>query len=64
MKTKQDFRDTPIGEVFEQTKHDLGLIQRDVETKNFEEALRGMDWQIQSLTELRANMAKAFAPAK
>ena len=64
MKTKTDFRDTPIGEVFEQTKHDLGIIQRDVESKNFDSALCGMDWQIQSLTELRANMAKAFAHAK
>ena len=57
---KKPFRDTPIGEVFEQTKHDLGLIQRDVETKNFDSALRGMDWQINSLKKLREDMAKAF----
>lgn len=57
---KSDFRDTPIGEVFEQVKHDLPLIQAEVESRQFESALRGMDAQIKSLTNLRDAMRKAF----
>lgn len=60
MKTQTDFRDTPIGEAFEQTKHDLRLIQADVESKQFDSALRGMDFQIKAMQELRDNMGKTF----
>ena len=63
MKSKPDFRDTPIGEVFEQTKHDLALIQRDVENKHFEDAVQGLDFQIEALTKLRNNMKLALTGA-
>lgn len=59
----RDFRDTPIGEAFEQTRHDLGLIQQSVEGKDFTYALRGLDTVIEDLEELRDNMRPAFQRA-
>ena len=56
-----EFRDTPIGSVFEQVKHDLDFIGSEIQRKEFKSALMGVDWQIKALQKLRAEMAEAFS---